>query len=202
MPTQSTQPHVGSPLPGFAQRHARALIGWLPINDGALWLAGRQLNQQPNPRHIALGEAARLIVAARAPGIDQAGVVADLPGEAEAHITALNADPVGAQVLAEAGLPKLVDLSRVCAARPQILTEDASRRVEGISAGDFARLAHVTLPPPTPPQIPLAFDPIKNSWIVSSPNPNLRVVGHFNTTVAAGRNVPFISRPVDHAARP
>ena len=171
MATQPTQPHVGSPLPGFAQRRARALIGWLPVNDGALWLAGRQMGQQPNPRHLALCQAARDVVAGRGAGIDQTGVVADLPAVVDGHINALRQDPVGAQVLAEAGEPKLVDLSKVCAAQPQILTEDALRRVEGMGPDDLVPLAQVTLPLPVPPQLPVAFDPTKNSWILSSPNP-------------------------------
>jgi len=90
------------------------------------------------------------------------------------------------QVLPEAGEPKLVDLGRVCAAQPQILVEDALRRVAGIDPNDLPALAQVTLPLPAPSQIPAAFDESKNAWILSSPNPNLRVSGHFNAQVAPG----------------
>ena len=186
MPTEPTQPHVSSPVPGFAQRRARALIGWLPVNDGALWLAGRQLNQQPNLQHVALCEAARQVVAARPAGVDQSGVVADLPTEVKGHVDTLRQDQVGGQILQEAGEPKLIDLSKVCAAQPQILTEDAVRRVAGLTAGDLVGLAQVTIPLPVPPQIPVTFDQTKNAWILSSPNPNLRVVGNFNAQVGPG----------------
>jgi hypothetical protein len=73
------QPQVTSPTPGFGRRRARTLIGWLPINEGALWLAGRQMSEQPNPEHIAACETARQVVAARAPGLDQTGIFSALP---------------------------------------------------------------------------------------------------------------------------
>jgi hypothetical protein len=184
--THPTQPHVASPTPGFAQRRARALIGWLPVNEGALWLAGRQMNEQPNPEHVTACEAARKVVAGRAPGIDQTGLFTDLPPEVAAHIEALRQDPKSAQILAESGDPRIVDLTRVCAAQPQILVEDALRRVEGIAAQDPMALARITLPLPVPEQIPIAFDQTKNAWILSSPNPNLRVAGHFNAQVGPG----------------
>ena len=184
--TQPTQPHVASPTPGFAQRRARALIGWLPIVEGSLWLAGRQMNEQPNPEHVAACEAARQVVAGRAPGIDQQALFSDLPPEVAAHVEALRNDQKSAQILAESGDPKIVDLARVCAAQPQILVEDAVRRVEGMAVDDMLALIRLTLPLPVPEQIPIAFDPIKNAWILSSPNPNLRVAGHFNAQVGPG----------------
>src|SRR3989442_328334 len=87
--TTPTQPTLAGPTPGFAQRKARALVGWLPSQEGALWLAGRQMGTA-SPEHIAGWERAR------------------------------------------------------------------------------------------------AFDPTKNAWILSSPNPNLRVVGNFSGPVAPG----------------
>jgi len=157
MPTQTTQPQVASaPTPGFARRKARALIGWLTIEEGALWLSGRQMTQGVSERHRALCEAARAIVAGRAPGVDQTGLFQDLGGDVAEHIASLRSDPLGAQVLAEAGEPRLVDLSKVCAAQPQILVEDARRRVEGIDPHDVVALARMTLPIPSPEQIPAA----------------------------------------------
>lgn len=187
MATQPTQPHVAAgPTPGFAQRRARALIGWLSVDEGALWLAGRQLGQAPNQVHRAACEAARAAVAIRPAGVDQRELFSDLPGAASAHIEALRRDPTGSQILTEAGEPKLVDLSKVCAAQPQILTEDAVKRVQGVRPDDVLTLVQITLPLPEPGAVPAAFDAAKNAWILSSPNPNLRVTGHFNAQVAPG----------------
>jgi hypothetical protein len=184
--THAIQPHTGTPTVGFAQRRARALIGWLPPNEGALWLSGRQLNQQPNQNDLATCEAARQVVAARPPGVNQEELFVDLPAVVTAHIEALRQNPTSAQILAQAGEPKFVDLTKVCAAQPQIYVEDALKRVAGITADDFVALIELTLPLPMPGQIPVVFDDVKNAWILSSPNPNLRVAGHFHSQVAPG----------------
>jgi hypothetical protein len=89
-------------------------------------------------------------------------------------------------MLASSGEPKLVDLSKVCAAQPQIHTEDATRRVEGIGPDDLLSIIRLTLPMPGSETLPVTFDPTKNAWLLSSPNPNLRVVGNFNGPVGPG----------------
>ena len=88
--------------------------------------------------------------------------------------------------MAESGDLKVVDLTRVCAAQPQILVEDTLKRVQGVTADDMTALASITLPLPVPESVPLLFDPTKSAWILSSPNPNLRVAGPFNAQVGPG----------------
>ncbi len=151
-----------------------------------MWLAGRQMQAQPNAEHIAICEAARAAVAARNPGVEQALLFADLPPELQPHIEGLRGNPVTAAILASSGDVRLVDLRRVCAAQPQIHIEDAIKRVAGIGAGDVSAIADVTLPLHVDIALPVAFDQSKNSWIISAANPNLRVVGHFNAPVAPG----------------
>lgn len=183
--TTPTQPTLAGPTPGFAQRKARALVGWLPSQEGALWLAGRQMGTA-SPEHIAVCERARAVVAARPPGVDQTRLFDPLPAEIESHIEALRADPKSAEMLNASGTPRMVDLTKVCAAQPQIHTEDARRRVEGLDQRALLAIAQVTLPLPSQELLPVAFDPTKNAWILSSPNPNLRVVGNFSGPVAPG----------------
>lgn len=183
--TTPTQPTLGSPTPGFAQRKARALIGWLPPQEGALWLAGRQMGAA-NAEQIAICERARAAVEARPPGIDQTTLFEPLPPELQPHIDALRADPKSAEMLNTSGTPQLVDLTKVCAAQPQIYTEDARRRVEGLTPDALPAIAQVTLPLPSKEVLPVAFDQTKNAWILSSPNPNLRVVGNFSGPVGSG----------------
>lgn len=184
--TAPTQPHIASDTPGYAKRRARALIGWLPAAEGAHWLGGRQLAQEPSSAHLALCEAARESVANRPVGVDQSDLFSDLPAEVQAHIAVLLQNTRSAQVLAESGTPRLVDLSRVCAAQPQIHVEDARRRVEDVHATDPLSIARITLPLASDEKLPVAFDQTKNAWILSSPNPNLRVVGHFTGDVGGG----------------
>lgn len=144
------------------------------------------MNPEPKAEHVARCEAARQAVAERAPGVDQSALFRELPAEVQAYMEELKRDPKSAQIMAESGIPRLVDLSRVCAAQPQIHVEDAQKRVEGVEGGDMVALANITMPLPSAETLPVAFDQTKNAWIISSPNPNLRVAGHFNAEVAPG----------------
>jgi hypothetical protein len=49
----STQATIAVAAPSFAKRKARALIGWLTEQEGALWIAGREMQATPDPAHIA-----------------------------------------------------------------------------------------------------------------------------------------------------
>ncbi|HSW08076.1 MAG TPA: hypothetical protein VLK61_26160, partial [Aquabacterium sp.] len=40
--------------------------------------------------------------------------------------------------------------------------------------------------------LPIQFDPALNTWIVSSRNPNLRIMGHFNTPIDAGNGQTYL----------
>lgn len=178
---------ITASTPSYAKRKARALIGWLSEQEGALWAAGRDAQAAAaQPEHLEACKSARQNVAARLPGIDQSNLFQPVPAELQAHIDALKADPESAQVLATSGEIRIVDLRRVCAAQPHVLVEDAKRRVEGIAAGDVLALARVTLPVPKREQFPVTFDPLKNTWLLASPNPNLRVLGNFSTSVGPG----------------
>jgi hypothetical protein len=154
--------------------------------EGVLWAAGREAQAANNPEHIELCKRAREEVKARNPGIEQSDLFTPVPNELAAHIEALRADAESAQILSTSGEIRIVDLSRVCAAQPQILIEDAITRVRGLSAADLQGIAAITLPLPTHEPVPVTFDPHKNAWLLGSPNPNLRVVGHFNSSVGPG----------------
>jgi hypothetical protein len=97
-------------------------------------------------------------------------------------------------VLADTGEPKLIDLKRIRAAQPMIHIEEAVKRIEGLAPADLLGIARVTLPvpPATPEALPLMFDPPKNAYIVSSANPNLRVISQFNAPVQGPNNVQML----------
>lgn len=186
--TTTTQAVTASNEPGYARRKARTLIGWLSEQEGALWIAGRQMAQQPDPEHMARCREARAVVELRPEGHAQDNLFQSLPDTLAAHMAALQATPKTAQILAEAGEPRMVDLRLVCAAQPTIYVEDAANRVRGLAATDIPGIAAVTLPLHSPMKMSVVFDPHKNAWLFSSPNPNLRVAGHFNAELAPGSN--------------
>ncbi len=184
--TTTTQAVVSTPTSSFAKRKARTLIGWLSEQEGALWIAGREMTDSPDPAHLAICQRARAAVAARQPGVDQSNLFDSLPPELEPHLQALRTNEKSAQVLATSGEPRIVDLRLICAAQPTILTEDTANRVSGVSSSDFLAIAKVTLPLPEEERIPAGFDQLKNAWILSSPNPNLKVVGTFHRPLGPG----------------
>jgi len=53
-------------------------------------------------------------------------------------------------------------------------------RTKGIEATDYVKLAEISLPRFNPTNILVSFDPSKNAWVFSSPNPNLRILSPFN----------------------
>jgi hypothetical protein len=182
----SSQLPITATTPTYAKRKARALIGWMSEQEGVLWAAGRDAQAAINPEHIETCRRAREKVQGRSAGIDQSNLSETLPDALTAHIDALLADAESAQVLASSGVPRIVDLRRVCAAQPHVLIQDAVRRVEGLTADNMLGIAALTLPLPIREPVPVIFDQSKNAWILGSPNPNLRVVGQFNTSVGPG----------------
>src|SRR5205807_1453352 len=89
-------------------------------------------------------------------------------------------------VFAEGWEVKVVDLSRVVAFQPFVVSEHAEERFADIVPGDLRSLASVTLPIPSAETLPVTFDQTKGCWVLSSANPNLRVCGHFGGPLQPG----------------
>jgi hypothetical protein len=82
----------------------------------------------------------------------------------------------------------------VRAMQPVVQIEDATSRVAGIGLHDVLALAQITIPIPPidPPPLQAIFDPARQSHIMASPSPNLRVLGQLGNVqieVAPGLRV-------------
>ncbi len=165
-------------------RPARALVGWMNPQDAAQWLAGpgRPVETQHND---AVADA-QAIVASRPDGFDQSNAIFDTPPELSAHVDALQHNTGSALYFAEGFQVKLVNLSKIIGTQRQILTDDANQRVAEIDPKDITSIASVTLPLHEPKPLTCNFDTEKKTWVFSSANPNLRVVGQFNGQVQPG----------------
>jgi hypothetical protein len=84
---------------------------------------------------------------------------------------------MGAQMFNEGWDVALVDLRRVCAFQPLVNSEQAIERVASIDGTDMVALATLTLPFGSPTQLPVQLDQNHQTWIISSPNMNLPVLG-------------------------
>src|SRR5262249_44109374 len=94
--------------------------------------------------------------------------------------------PIAAQYFAEGWSVAVADLTKVCAVQPTVFVDHASDRVRDVDAGDIASIARVSLPIPQPAELPAQFDPVRNVWLFSAPNPNLRIMGHFGGQIQPG----------------
>ena len=178
--TDTTQATVAVATPSYAKRKARALIGWLTPEEGALWLAGRNAAAATDPALIGRAQVYRAAASARAQGAEQPGTIVPLPADVDVHLGKFGATGWGARLLIDAGKPMLVDLTKVRAMQPVVNIEDARSRVAGVSKDDLAAIAAITIPIPPSDHVPQAglFDPNKQAHILASPNPNLRVMAN------------------------
>lgn len=162
------------------------MIGWLPPEDGALWLAGRQVGLPNSNDFLRQAVQARNVVATRASEVDQHDILRAAPPELREHVSAMKQNQTSAALFGEGFNVALVDLTKVCAIQPQIYTENAAQRFSGVDLTSLSAIASVTLPIPRLEKMPVQFDQTKNAWIFSSPNPNLRIAGSFSGEVQPG----------------
>ena len=172
---------------GHVTRPGRALIGWMPQPEAQLMLAQRNVQQANEAGHVERAAAALQTVAARLP-LQEGPYAIDNPGpELNAHIAAFTAQPDYRPFAEEGWCIKVADLRQVVALQPLVLWDHARERTLTAVDGDMAALAQITLPIRTGPEpLPLQFDPTRNTWMITSRNPNLRIVGQFTGPVDAG----------------
>jgi hypothetical protein len=172
---------------GHVTRPARALVGWMQQAEAQLMLAQRMVQLADNQVHADRATAAQQTVAARASFVEEPHVL-DEPGpELSEHIAALVAHQDYQPFRAEGWSVKIADLSKVIALQPMVFWDHARERTNSAVAGDMVRLAEITLPirSGTEP-IPVQFDPARNTWMITSRNPNLRIAGQFSGPVDVG----------------
>ena len=171
---------IGHPL-----RPARALIGWMPPGTGEQVLASSRMDIALDEQQAKL-QKARDAVAARPAGIDQDGLVADLPPLLADHVDRLRATPAGEQMFSGGWEVKIVDLDRVVAFQPFVFTDTAVQRVEVPDVDDLEAIAKLTLPTEHTAAIQVHHDQLTQTYVIRSPNPNLKVMG--NLGAQAGPN--------------
>jgi hypothetical protein len=158
------------------RRPARALIGWMrPEVAHASLLASS--TESDAALAIATAERARRAVASRSAGISQDGLIAPAPRELVGHIRELEAGPAAQPYYVEGWQVALVDLTRVVACQPFVVSDQATARVAEIDADDLAGIAALTLPTTEGDSVTARFDPLQQAWTVVSANDNLRIAG-------------------------
>ena len=122
----------------------------------------------------------------RAGGIEQDGIIdEDDPAIAEI-VHRLQNQPNTAAFWNEGWTVGIVDLSRVCSLQQSVVSQQAEERVSAVGPENAVSVAEVTLPPASTDELPLQFDEQRMAWIISAPNPNLRITGAANAVSPDG----------------
>jgi hypothetical protein len=168
-------------------RPARALLGWMQQEEAQLMLAQRMVDLAGNQIHADRAASAQQTVAARPPLVEAPHVL-DEPGpELTEHIANPIARPEYQPFVAEGWNVKIADLSRVIALQPIVFWDHARERTSTARAHDMTSLAEITIPVRSGPErLPVQFDPARNTWMITSRNPNLRIAGQFSSPVDVG----------------
>ena len=178
---------------GHVTRPGRALIGWLSEMDACLVLAERRMDLALLPENIERSARARQAVQDRKPFEGQSEVVIAPESSLDGYIAAFTAQPDYKPFASEGWQVKIADLSKVCALQPIVFWDHSQERTEGAQLGDMHSVAAITLPTRTSPDsLPIQFDGARNTWIVTSRNPNLRVISPFNSPIATDDGQTFI----------
>jgi hypothetical protein len=167
----------GSAESGAAtSRAARALIGWMSPDAAQAAMALLRDQADAPIDYAARVSAAREAVAARATFTPPVDAVHE-PTEALARYgEALRQHPGVAQFVGEGWTVATVDVGGVCPLHPVVHVEQTSDRVSAADPDDIISMATVSLPTPASLDLPVQHDPVNNTFTISSPNPNLRIL--------------------------
>ncbi len=177
---------------GQVTRPARALLGWLPSHQAQLYLAGQNAALAGTPELLQRANQARQAVQARGGGLDQSQLLSDVGNDLSDYLAEFAAKPEFLPFQAEGWSFKIADLSKVCALQPVVFWDHAEERTKAAVPGDMRSLAEITLPIKRKPDtVPLQFDQHRNTWMVVSRNPNLRIVAPFNAPIQAENGQEF-----------
>jgi hypothetical protein len=116
-------------------------------------------------------------------------VLSDVGEELRDYLMEFQKHPNSQYYLARGGTIRIADLNGICALQPIVHRDyldhsDHFRELlQDARQDDVLSLIKITLPIPTPRELPVQFDPQKNAWVLHSGNPDARIVGHFSTRV-------------------
>jgi hypothetical protein len=151
--------------------------------EGQLSLAGRRVDKANDPELVNKVALARASVSKRPSGVDQSSALTDPPTALDTYLAEFKNSATAKAYIAEGWGVQVADLRKVCALQPIIFSDHAEERAADVAEGDIVSAARVTLPLPEATELPIQFDPARNTWMISSRNPNLRLVGQFSSKV-------------------
>ena len=167
-------------------RPARALIGWMAPDEAHLTLNGRVAEAPVSLEHARRAQQAREAVAERQGTFSQSDLIEAAPPDLDEYIATLMASPPAAPFRDEGWKVAIVDLAKIIAIQPHVHIDHGRERVRDIEPHDVRAMAAVTLPLPAVEELPAQLDSFQRSLLVSSADPNLRILGPWASQVEPG----------------
>jgi hypothetical protein len=152
----------------------------MPPERGAIALAGGRHDGAQNQDLIERVKAARAAVVERDSGIDQDGIIDETDPALATIVERLRQQPDTGAFWEEGWTVGVADLTRICSLQQSVASQQAENRVSEVDPQDLVSIAGVTLPPPSTAEVPAQFDEERKAWIITAPNPNLRITSAVN----------------------
>ena len=176
---QVPSPAQPAPVGWRAPRPARVPLGWLAPEQGEFLLAN-QGDAGPAEAHRTRVREARAAVGARPVWDNRTGLVSPLPAELGDHAARLVATPGGATMRADGWDIAMIDLDDIVGFQANVFTDTTPDRVAGLEPGNLESIAALTLPISDTAPVSVQYDQLSRAYTITSPNPNLKVVGNFD----------------------
>lgn len=155
----------------------RVLLGW-PSFDGAVLLSGNN-PASVTDEHRAKTQAAIAALNARPAFPMQTNIISDTGADLTEYLTEFwQQNP---NLVQEGWTVKIADLRGVCTIQPQVEIINSKERTNIQSKTDMVEIAKTSIPKINPTPLAGSFDQIKNAFVFSSPNPNLKILAPVNT---------------------
>jgi len=176
-------------LVGLETRPARALIGWMPERDAQVMLAIPEAVLRPLPAHVQRVREAHAAARSRPTGVDQTHLFSDIGEEVQDYLAILREHSSYKPHFASGRTIRVADLNKVCALQCAVHLDflDRSDHFGGLFQQavqtDMRSLMKITLPLPTPSDLPVQVDQQNGAWVLRCRDLNPRVVGPFNARI-------------------
>jgi hypothetical protein len=172
-------PVGADPAPGVS---GRVLAGWLSRAQLNAFVHAYAANSDEAARCVARGESCQSAVTASSRGLDQSGVMQEIPGRLAFHIRQFQDSAVGKVAAAEGFTIGYVDLTKLVAFQAFVRMASVRNYSLMINRGDVEAAARMALPVDFRSELRARFDPHAGAWHIFSMDQNLRVVGQLGQT--------------------
>jgi hypothetical protein len=167
-------PAISDPIGGVS---GRVLAGWMSQNQLIAFARAYAVDDDEVLRLTTLGEACQKAVAALDRGVDQSGLIQEVPSALARHVQEFRESAVGKIAEGEGFRVEYLDLNKLVAFQTFVRQASVRNYSLMVSRDDLASGARIALPIDFRSELRARFDPHRGAWHVFALDQNLRVIG-------------------------